>query len=89
MNVIEELEARFFEVGGRVPLGSGSGDGGSVGCGLRGRLRPHPGFEVAGKLDLVVVRLAAEIRMARRQQPEKRSRDYLDELATRRRGRPT
>ena len=56
--------------------------------GSRGQLVAHPGFAVAGRLDLVVVRLAAEIRMARRQQPETRLRDELDELAARRRGKP-
>ena len=65
MNVIEELEARFVEsvAAARQALEAARADPWVKGS--RGQLVAHSGFRVAAKLDLVVVRLAAEIRMVR------------------------
>jgi len=58
--------------------------------GSKGQPRPHPGFEVAAKLDATAVRIATEIRMARKQRPadERTEFDEFDELAQRRNARP-
>ena len=65
MNVIEELEARFVEsaAAARQALEAARADPWVKGS--RGQLVAHPGFGVAAKLDMVAVRIATELRMAR------------------------
>ncbi len=84
MNVIEELEARFVEsvAAARQALAAARADPWVKGS--RGQLVAHPGFEVAAKLDLVAFGWPPSYGWPGEQQPAKRSRDELDELAERR-----
>ena len=88
MNVIEELEARFVESVAATRHALAAARAEPWVRGSRGQLVAHPGFGVAAKLEMVAVRIAAELRLAGKQRRDERTGfDAFDELERRRRGR--
>jgi hypothetical protein len=91
--LIEQLEARLEAnlAVARSMLKTATAD--PLVKGSRGQLRPHPGFGIAKAADEVALRMAAEIRLSRRQVPDDPRSEFdeldamVEDLAARRRAR--
>jgi hypothetical protein len=84
--VVSALEGRFLDVTAAAADALAAATADPWVKGSKGQPRPHPGFEVAARLDAVAVRIATELRMAGKQlsDDERTGFDALDELARRR-----